>query len=323
MVYNKEYNVYLPEKSDLKYWYIENYEDYEYANCIAYEMMIRTDKFQKIKNIKLKDRDENWIKGVEELGLNSKITSFPEELHELIPISENNLLHEHWFSYTINEVDNGLHRLIIHYINNKKIHPYEDVKKSTDNTKSIHKKTITDTTLKLYAVIKNLEYYSIPTNDGRLFPLNKTIPLKILEKEFLATLYPSDIETRYIQTEPIFNRPTLRFKQCKIINLPVNLNLSKDELVAYMEKIKNDYDEENSIIQNHVELLGEELDKATVPPSIKKLPSNKDLRKAKLSEAFFIFDLYKILTPIFKSKKDSIKKKRDTAIKEIRRKKNT
>jgi hypothetical protein len=32
------------------------------------------------------------------------------------------------------------------------------------------------------------------------------------------------------------------FQQSKIINLPVNLNLPPEELVAYMSKIKEDYD---------------------------------------------------------------------------------
>ena len=67
MIYNAEYDVDIPEKHDLKYWYIQNYEDYEYANCIAYEMLIRTKEFNKIKNVKLKNQITNGQKVLKNL----------------------------------------------------------------------------------------------------------------------------------------------------------------------------------------------------------------------------------------------------------------
>ena len=47
--YYKEEEVFLPLIDDPRYEFIKNYKEFEFSNCIAYEMVIRTDEFQKAK----------------------------------------------------------------------------------------------------------------------------------------------------------------------------------------------------------------------------------------------------------------------------------
>lgn len=47
--YYKEEKIFLPLIDDPRYEFIKNYEEFEFSNCIAYEMLIRTDEFQKAK----------------------------------------------------------------------------------------------------------------------------------------------------------------------------------------------------------------------------------------------------------------------------------
>ena len=84
----------------------------------------------------------------------------------------------------------------------------------------------------------------------------------------------------------------------------INLNLPKDELIAYISKIKDTYDNDNSIIKTPLELLGEDLDKA----------NNKKMNKTnaeKYADWFYIYDCYQIL------KADNKKKSNETIYSEI------
>jgi hypothetical protein len=47
--YYKDEGVFLPLIDDPRYKTIRNYKEYEFTNCIAYEMVIRTDEFLKYK----------------------------------------------------------------------------------------------------------------------------------------------------------------------------------------------------------------------------------------------------------------------------------
>ena len=48
----------LPKRSDLIYKEIEEFEDYEYSNCIAYEMCTRNKEVKKLLNIIINKFDE-------------------------------------------------------------------------------------------------------------------------------------------------------------------------------------------------------------------------------------------------------------------------
>ncbi|MFW2454266.1 hypothetical protein ACN4FY_11835, partial [Aliarcobacter butzleri] len=58
--------------------------------------------------------------------------------------------------------------------------------------------------------------------------------------------------------------------------IELNLNLPKEELIAYISKIKDDFDKDNSIIKTPLELLGEILENENI--DIKNLPK-RDIKK--------------------------------------------
>jgi hypothetical protein len=97
------------------------------------------------------------------------------------------------------------------------------------------------------------------------------------------------------------------FQQSKIINLPVNLNLPPEELVAYMSKIKEDYDKNVLKILHPLERITQIFQEAKKPNSEKKLPIKTKKRKA-MADAFYIYDLYQIIEPIWSAKNNDSKR---------------
>lgn len=75
----------------------------------------------------------------------------------------------------------------------------------------------------------------------------------------------------------------------KTIDLKINPNLPKDELIAYISKIKDTYDNDNSIIKSPLEILGEVLEKSNNKHTQKKPKAEK------YADWFYIYDCYKIL----------------------------
>ena len=328
MYYDEEFKIDLPERSDLSYYAIEKYADYEYTYCVAYEMMIRTKEFDKLMSTNINERDNKWEQEAQALGLhissnNAGITKDNSTPLSFIINQEEKLLFTSWFSLTISDVEHGIEKLINYYIEKEEIYLVNENDETQDRYKKVGH-------VDFLNILFNLDRFAIPciTNSEFLrgkfngqkviYPISRDIPLKILETEFLATLNPSEIKHKYIQMEPYYNRPTLRFEQSKIINLPVNLNLSEEELRAYISKVKQDYDKGRSIIKNPLELLGQQFEKATEPNSSKKFPKKEEKRKVAMADAFYVYDLYKILTPIFETKQAELRKKRDGEIKEIK-----
>jgi hypothetical protein len=66
----------------------------------------------------------------------------------------------------------------------------------------------------------------------------------------------------------------------------INLNLPKNELIAYISKIKDTYDKDNSIVKTPLELLGEDLEKSDNKRTQKK--SNAE----KYADWFYIYDYW-------------------------------
>jgi len=88
------------------------------------------------------------------------------------------------------------------------------------------------------------------------------MPVSMLDDDFKKILEKHYKKYQYIDTEPNYTRPTLHFINSKIINLPINLNFSKKEIIALVSKIKDDYDTRESIIKTPIELLKEKVEKA-------------------------------------------------------------
>ncbi|QOY51963.1 hypothetical protein [Candidatus Sulfurimonas baltica] len=308
--YYTDYGVYLPLPNDPRYEHIKDYEDYEYTNCIAYEMVIRTDKFHKMKTYNQYEDHDKWIKDAVYLGLDPSTYIFPEDMIILDSEHKFRLMYQSKKYISIDDFDNGLYLLIEYYLEKEEIY-------QIDSNLKLEKVVVDDIKNKKHSLVNKIfknygNYYIIlmdsVENKPTLTPLNKDLPTSKLDSDFVKSIEDRYIKYKRIDTEPVYTRPTLSFKESKIINLPINLNLPKTELEAYVSKIKDDYDENESIIQTPMELLGKKIEKAIEPNSLKKMPAKKK-RKIAFSNAFCVYDLYKVLTPIFEREEREFREK--------------
>ena len=216
-----------------------------------------------------------------------------------------------WHKYSLSDVKYGIDKLITFYINNKKIRKQKAKEFTRVNS---------------LEVFYNLSKFFIPCIDHSgeeqkevMLCLNKNMPLNVLADEFLSTLEYADLKGNYIETEPVFSRPKLMFDEARLINLPVNLNLSKEELLLYISEIKEDYDKNKDIVKDSIEYIFDltlESDNTEVPENIKYigedvkkkqlLPTERKKFKKALSKAFYIYDVYKVFLPYFEDKQVDI-----------------
>lgn len=214
-----------------------------------------------------------------------------------------------WHEYSLDDLQNGMDMLLTFYMNKKAI------KKCKNDDNPVNELAYID-------VLTNPTIYCIPIMDNNklgLKPIRKNIPLKMLESEFLSILEFSDLKTKHIETTPIFSRPQLFFASDRFIHLPVNLNLSKDELVAYISKIKDEYDKNKNIVKNKVENLFDpalESDIVEMPNSLKKFPTEREKFKKSFARAFYVYDIYEFFNPLFEMKREKLKQEKSLKIEE-------
>ncbi|MDK2091858.1 hypothetical protein, partial [Aliarcobacter butzleri] len=127
----------------------------------------------------------------------------------------------------------------------------------------------------------------------------------------------------------------LMFDEARLTNIPINLNLSKEDLLHYISQIKDEYDRDKNIVKTFDEYffnLPLESDLTEIPENIKFanqkrssedkkiLPVKRDEFKKRISYAFYIYDIFKFFIPYVKKKRiDNTKKIND----EIKQKKTT
>ena len=137
----------------------------------------------------------------------------------------------------------------------------------------------------------------------------------------------------YIQTETLFSRPKILFDDAKLINLPINLNLSKEELLLLISKVKDEYDDNKNIVRNSIESIFNLVlinDNTEMPANIKHVndnskttkrlfPNTSEIFKKNISKAFYIYDLYKFFTSCLKNKRRLIREERRNKIELIKK----
>lgn len=358
------------------YKIFENFKDYEYIYCIAYEMLIRTEEYNNLLNEydnlvkKLKD-----ITGIE---LFDKILELTSQMN-LLGLSKNSfigfdcgngnifekikkykeILESPWSVRTIDKfiIDKSMkyqdiyEALIYHY------HSIGELYILKNDTDDEYIKTNIDP---INALFYQNEIY-IPCNNKdkkeiQFKLLTSTIYLKELDENFLKTLKEeknkdlliniarddndslnnSNINKfgkSYIQTETLFSRPKILFDDAKLINLPMNLNLSKEELLLLISKVKDEYDDNKNIVRNSLESIFNLVlinDNTEIPANIKHVndnskttkrlfPNTSDVFKKNISKAFYIYDLYKFFTSCLKNKRKLIREKRRKKIELIKK----
>jgi len=322
--YELKFKIELPDRFSLDYLIIETFPDYEYTNSIVYEMIRRTKEFNILKEIPYDERTNAHLKQISELGLSNQIKRFPEEIIHIPFLKEKNFFKESYLSHTINDVDNGLNLLISYYYDEDKIFTLSN--NTCPNDLNSYKKT---DYLLIEEVIKNPSNYYIPcelkdftkVTNKKIYimqKIEKNIPLRILDENFLNTLNPSQIKFRFTELIPFYSSPQVSFPHSDIVNIPLNLNLPENELVDYILRAKKEYKSKLLKINHPLELIGNVYDEIDKVKSENEFPNEELKRKRAISDAFYVYDLYKIFEPIFKKEQNELRKKRDKEIKELK-----
>ena len=310
------FNIKIPSLNDEIYTQIYGYQEYEFTYCIAYQMLLRNKEFcQLTSNI---PEDINSYREIllREYGLNEEyVYDYFDTLKICEGIVNNDLLLGKYFTdFKIGNVKDGLLKLIQYYYKNNKI--YQPIP-GAENSEIKNRVVTNEEVCKIYIKYDKYHIPIVYNGEKILYELSPEISLALLDDKFLKTINYSDFIIPYIQVEPIFKTPTLTFSSSKIINLPVNLNLSKSELIAYMTKIKEDYDKSMYCPNSLGESIYADIDSLERPKSEKKTPKTFKAYHEYIVEAFFIYDLYNVLLPKYNNKIEKLKNKRDQEIKTI------
>lgn len=296
----------LPKIHDIKYEAIKFLSYNNYRNSIAYEMLIRTNEYIEAKNsiISKEEKEERFDK----LGL-----SYYEDLkYSKIYIRKG---FEVNLDLNIDIIKNGLKKLIEFYIKDKNIYK----RKSDENiefykyTDKGYKRDVFATYEKVYS---SLESYYIPSYSEtkvrkEFIRLSDDINLIKLERSFLTYIkeyLPNDLpENIYFA----YNRPKLRFKELVNVNVNIDLNLPKKELIKMINSLKDSYDDGSLKSPMNI-LYNEEYELQDLKDIIPFRFSRKNIARA-----FFIYDLYKAIDKMFKVDREYIITKYNNEIKSL------
>lgn len=322
--YENKYNLELPRRHSYTYLSIEDFQDYEYTNSLAYEMVRRNEEFEELTKKIFPKKNNEWNLKILELGLDPRINIFPDESNFILDYNKNErFFYESWLSHIINDIRDGLNKLIEYYFDKNKIFILENEK---DKYNLDRYKKISDVALE--EILQSPHNYYIPclrtikidtTEMKRMQQICNTIPLRILEKDFLNTLKLSDTKYKYTQLMPKYSKPHLSFPQSTVVNIPINLNLKEEEIIAYVLKAKEEYNKQTLTIKHPLELIGNEYKESEKSKSEKELPQEKEKRKKAVADAFYVYDLFKILEPYFKQKSKELRNTRDDKVGEIKK----
>ncbi|MDX4037868.1 hypothetical protein [Aliarcobacter skirrowii] len=269
---------------------------------------------------------------------------------------------EFWNKFYVNDIKDGFNKLIKFHLKHNSIYDknsrqinvsFKEIVKNPSNfyipcvnrnVKNTFRKWYRENNSRLDdTFINNLKFdgiKSIFSNEGYirtkkeeniyLVQLNEYISLGLLENLFLKTLTYEDLKNIYIDTEPKFSRPRLMFDEARLTNIPINLNLSKEDLVHYISQIKDEYDKDKSIVKTFDEYFFDlplESDLIEKPTYLKYasekrssedkkiLPVKRDEFKKRIAYAFHIYDIFKFFIPYTKEKINDLREKRKDDIK--------
>lgn len=252
----------LPRRDDEVYQIISSYEPYELTHCISYEMAIRNKDVQvileKIKTLTLLSRDlfkadmihkndsalfyineieeqrEKILDSLDTLKIelnidfdNSSSTEIQSELFRLITEYTVMLEEDYYMIYDRKEiVPEGMEEVFKepnHYESDRELNQYMNkaIEESIRNAYDPNPRYKDN-----YTVKDGYVTYQACYEDSKEYDINKIFPN--------------------------FKRPMREFNQTQVA---FNMSLPKDELMAYIEKIKDDYDNKNTSYKTLNQLL--------------------------------------------------------------------
>jgi hypothetical protein len=142
----------------------------------------------------------------------------------------------------------------------------------------------------------------------------KQLPLEFLDSGFLKTISESEkknLENKASTTQRLL--PTLKLKSSKTISVDFNLDNPEEELIEIVRNLKKNHGK----IKSLNEILNIEIEEIIKPNDSKKIAKNKNLRNKDYANAFYIYDLYKIIGREFENKIKALNEEKNTLINEI------
>lgn len=320
-----------PRRYENQYIAIESIPNYEYSYVLAYLMSQKNAKvkehFKKAEYYK-KNPEEyfetlnitDFYRDSIDLGYSSFLEEKKESDNELFfEIIDSNLtLNDiQKFEHDLNVEHIGLWKLISYLIdtNNLLVRTNQTITDKINNLTHEYCKLIDieEAQKRINDIMQNPHKYATycrdkDSNEKKLVPLSKNMPLKILDEDFLKDLGIIRTKDKDSYAKINYSVPTLKFKSEKVVNFPINLNLDKEELVAYISKIKDDFDHKGIDSKSPLEIFGEKLEKTKKPNSESILPQKikdgllTDNWKKAIADAFYIYDLYNYIENIYVNK---------------------
>ena len=269
----------LPTRSDTIYSEVESFEDYEYTNCIAYEMAIRNNEairiVKQIKKIidRLKSSELEFDICAFLFSEMNSVNLVEREEYEIL----NNKLKLYGFDYSQyifhSELKNkgsflDASLIMVFSLSKEKIKEILDIEHKFIESLQIDKK-------EKFAIGCNILKGGYKYQED-----SKTIIKDYFKRKNLK------IDTL------LLSRPELKFDSNIKSDISLNLALPKDELIAYISKIKYEYDKDNSIIKGPLELIGEDLSVADENLLIHK--GTGKYNKQRVADMFYIYDCDKL-----------------------------
>ena len=305
-------------------------------------------------SIYLKELDKDFLSMIEEKKNNNLLMQIKSNF------TKYNM--EFWNKFYVNDIKEGLNKLIKFHFEHKLIYDKNiqstcaSINEILDNPSNFYIPCVNrleeNTVIKWNkesnimidnTFINNLKFDGIEALIGHkgyitfkkeeniyVVQLSEYISLSLLEKSFLETLTYEDLKNTYIDTEPKFSRPRLMFDEARLTNIPINLNLSKEDLLHYISQIKDDYDKDKNIVKTDIEYFFDlplESDLTEMPTNIKYanqkrssedkkiFPIKRNEFNKRIAYAFYIYDLFKFFVPYTKQKINDLRKERDDEIK--------
>ncbi|MCG3688766.1 hypothetical protein L5F68_01920 [Aliarcobacter butzleri] len=274
----------LPQRDDLIYKEIEEFQDYELTNCVAYEMAIRNKEFKNLLNDVELIR-KNYFK-VAKMYAETKTAKYNLKTSEdVINIVKDKI--DDFMEFRKNKIRDKLSEIYKKF----GLALFDTTNNSVlDDIKDVHFRT--------KGSLQNMLEFKEENKDGQLEFLSTNYNLKLDLPKEVSRKEVSRIEYVKNNLMIVTSRPKIDSDKSHIIEMKLNLNLPKEELIAYLSKIKDDFDKDNSIIKTPLELLGETLEKS----DNKKTP--KKPKAFVYADWFYIYDYWKYEKTQGKTDKD-------------------
>lgn len=293
----------MPKRDDPQYIEIENFEEYELTNCIAYEMVIRNDEFTKGKKelsaLYNKFHNfsslcyQNYQKEFNKIYKNNKFYTSREEEHnaymeEFNKYMDSEFKDETEYCKEWKRLEKIWEKLLMQFEYNFGLIFFTE--SDFKNNKKRHQLN--------HGL---LESYVHATNKktGESFYLDKS---SNVNEVVYGVKKITEIKGESF-SNIVMARPRLKFPNMKQTFIELNMALSLKEKRAYLNKIQKIFDEQPEIIKTAFDIFEDELN---ISSNKKNILSNTE----KIADMFFLYDYLK---------EDNTKGRKDDASSEISR----